>query len=96
MSATVLIRSLVRATRSEGDAAALLARTAGGDEAAFAELVCRYGPMVLGVCRRVLGPTADADDAFQLTLLALVEHARALRTPAALSGWLIAPPSGWP
>ncbi|MDB5310797.1 MAG: hypothetical protein JWO38_4999 [Gemmataceae bacterium] len=88
MSATVVIRSLVRAIRTHLDAGALLTAAAGGDEDAFSELIHRQGPMVLGVCRRVLGPTADADDAFQLTFLALVEHARTLRSPAALPGWL--------
>ena len=35
------------------------------DESAFEALVVRHGPMVLSVCRRALGPTPDADDAFQ-------------------------------
>ena len=88
MSATVVIRSLVRATHPGLDEAVLLSSAASGDAVAFAELVRRHGPMVLGVCRRVLGPTADADDAFQQTFLALVEHAGSIRTPAALPGWL--------
>ncbi|MDY3559105.1 sigma-70 family RNA polymerase sigma factor [Gemmata sp. JC673] len=88
MSASVVIRSLARTARPGLDERALMTAVLNGDDAAFAELVRRYGPMVLSVCRRVLGSGADVDDAFQLTFLALVEHARSLRAPAALPGWL--------
>ena len=88
MSATVVIRSLSRTVRTDLDETALLTTAASGDEAAFAELVRRHGPMVLGVCRRVLGPSSDADDAFQITFLSLLQHSKSVRTPTALPAWL--------
>jgi RNA polymerase sigma factor (sigma-70 family) len=58
------------------------------DESAFAALVARHGPMVLGVCRRLLGHEHDAEDAFQLTFVALSRKAGCLRRPEALGPWL--------
>src|SRR5206468_6148933 len=51
-------------------------------------LVRRYGPVVLGVCRRVLGDVHDADDAFQATFLVFVRKAGSVRPRAMVGPWL--------
>jgi RNA polymerase sigma factor (sigma-70 family) len=67
----------------------LLARfIAARDEAAFTEILARYGPLVLGVCRSILGDSPDAADAFQATFLILVHRARSISKQASLSSWL--------
>jgi RNA polymerase sigma factor (sigma-70 family) len=59
-----------------------------GEEGAFAALVHRHGPMVLGVCRRLLRHTPDAEDAFQATFLVLFRRARALDRARSLASYL--------
>ena len=62
-------------------------RDAGG-EAAFAALVTRHGPMVLGVCRQLLGDRHHAEDAFQATFFVLARKARSIHDPDLLGNWL--------
>src|SRR2546430_64120 len=70
------------------DAELLEGFVARRDETAFAALLRRHGPMVLGVCRRVLRNDADADDAFQATFLVLVRKARSIRPRGMVGNWL--------
>ncbi len=60
----------------------------GKDEAAFAALVARHGPMVLGICRRVLRNEHEVEDAFQATFLVFVRRAGAIRDGGLLGHWL--------
>jgi RNA polymerase sigma factor (sigma-70 family) len=81
----------VAALRSSGELSdgALLERFAArGEEAAFEALLQRHGPMVLGVCRRVLGEAHDAEDAFQATWLVLVRSARSVGKAGSVGSWL--------
>src|SRR6516162_6049171 len=69
--------------------AELLGRFAASrEEDAFAVLLRRHGPLVLGVCRRVLRHEQDAEDAFQATFLTLARHARSIRRTDAVGSWL--------
>src|SRR5262245_53100653 len=58
------------------------------DEAAFAVIVKRHGPLVLAAARQLLADPADVDDAFQAAWLMFVRETRSIRDGAALSGWL--------
>lgn len=57
-------------------------------EAAFATLIVRHGPMVIGVCRRILRDEHAAEDAFQAVFLILARKARSVRVDDSLGRWL--------
>jgi RNA polymerase sigma factor (sigma-70 family) len=58
------------------------------DEAAFEALLGRHGPMVMGVCRRILHNQQDAEDAFQATFLVLVRKAACVVPRQRVANWL--------
>src|SRR5262249_291711 len=59
-------------------------------EPAFEALLHRHGPLVFGVCRRMLFDRQDAEDAFQATFLVLARKAGSITRRALLSNWLYA------
>lgn len=92
---TRVIRTLHQAMlhRDEGgltDGQLLESYVHSREEAPFAALVQRLGPMVWGVCRRVLRCHQDAEDAFQATFLVLVRRAASIRSKDLVASWLYA------
>jgi RNA polymerase sigma factor (sigma-70 family) len=89
MSHGVLAPSSPNASVAGATDADLLTRfAADGDHEAFAAIVRRHGPMVFGVCRRVLRDPHDAEEAFQVTFLVLVRKGGRLAQPERLANWL--------
>jgi RNA polymerase sigma factor (sigma-70 family) len=98
--ANVMTSSLVRQIESLFDGGSVagltdrqllerfVARRDHAAEDAFAALVTRHGPMVLGVCRQLLGDHQHAEDAFQAVFLVLARKARSIRDPDLLGNWL--------
>jgi RNA polymerase sigma factor (sigma-70 family) len=87
-----LIQHLRRAALRDGagltDGQLLEAFIGRRDEAALAVLVRRHGPMVWGVCQRVLRNHHDAEDAFQATFLVLVRRVASIQPLEMVANWL--------
>ena len=83
------LTSLMKPIRSDEQLIdAFLTGEKDDSETAFETLVKRHGPMVLGVCRQVLGQDQDAEDAFQATFFVLARKAGTVHNRAILGYWL--------
>src|SRR5262245_11775127 len=82
------IRRWLTHVQPDTDAELVRRFVAGRDEDAFAALVDRHGPMVLGVARRVTADCHAADDVLQAAFLTLARQAAGLRRPGAVAAWL--------
>jgi RNA polymerase sigma factor (sigma-70 family) len=83
------LRHLTARSHNDASDAVLLERfVSRRDEMAFAVLLARHGPMVLGVCRRILRDDHHAEDAFQAAFLLLARKASSLSHPETLAAWL--------
>ncbi len=83
-----MFQQLRREDASLSDGQLLTRFVAARDEASFAALLRRHGPMVLGVCRRVLRHAHDAEDAFQATFLVLARKAHSVVRRESVGCWL--------
>jgi RNA polymerase sigma factor (sigma-70 family) len=82
------LRKLARDGVETTDGQLLECFVSRGEEAALEALVLRHGPMVWGVCRRLLPNHHDAEDAFQATFLVLVRKAAAIVPREMVGNWL--------
>jgi RNA polymerase sigma factor (sigma-70 family) len=88
-SSELVVQLVPRPVLSSAPDADLLGRfLADRDDEAFALLVRRHGPQVLGVCRRVTGDHHLAEDAFQAVFVVLAAKAGSIRPPSGLPAWL--------
>jgi RNA polymerase sigma factor (sigma-70 family) len=83
------LRSAAQPSVDRVSDAELLARfVRNRDSAAFELLFWRHGPMIWGVCRRLLGNSPDAEDAYQAVFVILARKAASIGRGEALAGWL--------
>src|SRR5262245_31207258 len=90
---TSLVPYLRKFARTDGATSATDAELLGAflscqEESAFRAMVDRHGPMVMGVCRRVLRNVHDAEDAFQATFLVLARKAASIAPREFVANWL--------
>ena len=89
-NAVASLRSMVAApaAKDQNDRELIRAYLSNNDQVAFAALVKRYGPLVFGVCKRLLPHREDVEDCFQAVFIVLARHATALSKRTSLAGWL--------
>src|SRR5262249_33767192 len=85
-----VIRTMAGAYQADGrtDAELLSHYAVTHDEAAFATLMVRHGPLVCSVCNRILGSAEDGEDAYQTVFLSLAQKAAKIKVVESLGGWL--------
>src|SRR5262245_53810641 len=83
-----LRRIVFAGVKTHTDGQLLGAFVADGEAEAFAQLVRRHGPMVMGVCRRVIGEQTTAEDAFQAVFLVLARRAASVKPREQVGNWL--------
>ncbi len=88
MTAMTQIPQTIAETQRLSDGVLLRRFVQDADELAFAIIVERHAGLVMSVCRRVVGQSADCDDAFQATFYALSQRPDSIRDCRSLTGWL--------
>ena len=83
-----LLRRIVVQSGAQTDSRMLDLYVRQKDDAALAALIVRHGPMVWGVCHRMLRNHHEAEDAFQATFLVLVRKAATIRQKELVANWL--------